>query len=59
MSTTLCQYSKTCSIFQGQEKTCNTPLTLFKNVFCQRGYKGWNNCDRYLKLSEASNDHPK
>lgn len=50
MTVNLCQYIKTCPIYQGMEDLNGTPLVIYKNVFCNRGYKGWNNCERYLKL---------
>jgi hypothetical protein len=48
MSANLCQYTKTCPIFQGKEETNGTPLTIYKNVFCNRGSRGWNNCEHFL-----------
>jgi hypothetical protein len=49
MSTNCCQYIKTCTIYMGKEETISTPLTVYKNVFCKRGLKGWNNCKKYLE----------
>ena len=46
-----CQFAKECPLFQGKEKT-KIELSLFRNVFCNRGYKGWKNCDRYVELTE-------
>jgi len=46
-----CQFAEECSLFQGEEKT-KIPLPIFRNVFCNRGMKGWKNCDRYSDLSE-------
>ena len=44
----ICQYRIECPVFQGKEATNGTPLSLYKNVFCNRGPKGWNNCEQYL-----------
>jgi len=45
----ICPYIKECPIFQGKVATNGIPLTLYKNVFCNRGAKGWNNCEQYLE----------
>jgi len=49
-----CQFATECSLFQGKEKT-KIPLPLFRNVFCNRGMKGWKNCDRYGEFIERKN----
>lgn len=41
-----CHFANECSLFQGKEKT-KIPLSIFRNVFCNRGMKGWKNCDKY------------
>jgi hypothetical protein len=43
----LCQYAKLCPVYQGKEETDGTSLPIYKNVFCNRGYKGWGNCEKY------------
>jgi hypothetical protein len=45
-----CQYSKECPVFKGDATTNGIPLALYKNVFCNRGAKGWNNCEQYLEF---------
>ncbi len=50
MIASICQYAKDCPIFQGKENASKIPLRLYQNVFCKRGSKGWNNCERYHKL---------
>jgi len=47
-----CKFAKDCPIFKGEEKVIDTPLPVFRNVFCNRGIKGWTNCNRYNKLTE-------
>lgn len=48
MAANLCQYYNTCPIYQGTEETIGTPLAIYKNVFCNRGFKGWNNCKQFM-----------
>jgi hypothetical protein len=57
MSTNLCQYIKTCPIYQGKQETNGAPLALYKNVFCNRGYKGWENCEHYLEYNLNSKNN--
>lgn len=47
-----CRYAKECPIFNGEEKISETPLTIFRNVFCNRGIKGWKNCERFNQLEK-------
>ncbi len=49
-----CKFAEDCPRFSGEEKTVDTPLAVFRNVFCNRGMKGWKNCDRYNKLNEEN-----
>lgn len=49
MSVNLCPYIKTCPVYQGKKETNGIPLELYKNVFCNRGIKGWENCKYYLE----------
>lgn len=49
MSESLCQYAKSCSFYQGEEDTNGIPLTLYRNIFCRRGFKGWKGCGKYLE----------
>ncbi|WP_340112335.1 hypothetical protein [Maribellus mangrovi] len=53
-----CQFAAECPIFQGEEET-KIELSLFRNVFCNRGYKGWKNCDRYLELTKQKENNEK
>ncbi len=47
MAENICQYTKTCPIYQGTQEIKISNLTIHKNVFCKRGFKGWNNCEQY------------
>lgn len=49
MFESLCQYAKSCPIYKGEEDTNGIPLTLYKNVFCRRGFKGWKGCNKFLE----------
>lgn len=43
----LCQFAKECPVYQGDLIIDKISPFLLKNVFCNRGYKGWSNCERY------------
>ncbi len=45
----VCPYAKNCEIYLGQKAVETSPLLIYKNVFCRRGAKGWNNCMYYIK----------
>lgn len=46
----VCKYAKDCSVYQNTNKNIKNPIYLVRNVFCNRGLKGWSNCKRYLAL---------
>ncbi|GAF05280.1 hypothetical protein JCM21142_94007 [Saccharicrinis fermentans DSM 9555 = JCM 21142] len=50
----LCKYTKTCPVFKGEVAINGTPLSIYRNVFCRRGDKGWNNCEQYLEFKVNS-----
>lgn len=52
-----CQFAKECPIFLGELKVSETPLLIFRNVFCNRGLKGWKNCKRFNELSNNNNNY--
>ncbi len=57
----LCSHHKICEVYQGQTISDDYKLTIHKNVFCHRGYKGWRNCNRYLIFENTvhtSNTNP-
>lgn len=43
----LCQFSKSCPVYQGTLVIDQISPFLLKNVFCNRGFKGWRNCERF------------
>lgn len=43
----LCPFAKECPVYHGHIQIKNISLHLIKNVFCNRGEKGWTNCNRY------------
>jgi len=48
-----CKYAGECPVYQNEIKTLGKPIYLIRNVFCNRGHKGWNNCKRYLALEQG------
>lgn len=47
-----CRFADECPVYKGEIKKLGTPLFLIKNVFCNRGIKGWKNCKRFQLLEE-------
>lgn len=43
-----CKFSKDCAIYHGVESIA-MDLMIYRNVFCNRGPKGWNNCKKYIE----------
>ena len=43
----ICKYAEKCIIFKKGIPDNDHPKYLIHNVFCKRGYKGWNACKRY------------
>lgn len=48
-----CKYAKGCSVYQDKNNGLKKPVFLVRNVFCNRGSKGWNNCLRFLEYEEG------
>ena len=48
----LCKYASECPVYNGQVEDLRTPHFLIRNVFCNRGIKGWKNCKRFVLLEE-------
>ncbi|HKJ79444.1 MAG TPA: hypothetical protein VKA10_07910 [Prolixibacteraceae bacterium] len=49
----LCKYSKECSVYGGKNTEIEKPLFIIKNVFCNRGQKGWSNCKRFILYEQG------
>jgi hypothetical protein len=47
----LCKYYGECPVYKNENKSLNKPVYIVRNVFCNRGEKGWKNCKRH-KLYE-------
>lgn len=47
-----CRYAETCPLFHGVGIPGNMTQTLYRNVFCYRGLKGWANCSKYKAFEE-------
>ncbi len=56
MAVNICQYTHTCPIYQGTKEIKVSSLSIYKNVFCHRGIKGWNNCEQYLIFSKETKE---
>ncbi len=48
-----CKYAGECPVFKGTLKVKEHPLFLLRNVFCNRGRKGWQNCTRFNMLESG------
>lgn len=53
----LCPYSSECPVYQEKLIIEGVSSFLLKNVFCNRGQKGWKNCERF-KLADAGQEVP-
>lgn len=53
----LCPYSKDCPVYQEEMQIKGISTFLIKNVFCNRGHKGWKNCERF-KLYDDGQEVP-
>ena len=53
----LCPYAKECPVYQEELLIKRTSPFLIKNVFCNRGHKGWKNCERF-NLAEDGQEVP-
>ncbi len=52
-----CKYAEQCNIYLGKTEVTGNKLTIYKNVFCHRGERGWQNCKEYLiKNNQGTND---
>ncbi|MBN2635188.1 MAG: hypothetical protein JXR61_02880 [Prolixibacteraceae bacterium] len=49
----LCKYAKNCPVYQNEIADLNKPIMIIRNVFCNRGIKGWTNCARFNALEEG------
>lgn len=49
----LCRYSGECSVYNDENDKIQKPLFIIKNVFCNRGHKGWSNCKRFIMYEQG------
>lgn len=49
-----CGYAEECPVYQGKTEVNEMPLHLLRNVFCNRGQKGWKNCARFRLLEQGA-----
>lgn len=52
-----CKYADSCTLFQGKGLPENMTRTLWRNVFCYRGMKGWTNCETYHTFEKENTSH--
>ncbi|GEM_PF-758159 len=50
---TRCRFADKCPVFNGEEVLSDIPLQLYRNVFCYRGLKGWNNCKKFIDFDNS------
>jgi hypothetical protein len=48
-----CGYAEECPVYKGKTEVKEMPLHLLRNVFCNRGNKGWKNCARFNLLEQG------
>jgi len=53
----LCPFAKECPVYHGRIQVEDISLHLIKNVFCNRGKRGWMNCNRY-RIAIIGDDIP-
>jgi hypothetical protein len=49
----LCKYAGECTVYQNENDRIEKPIFLVKNVFCNRGFKGWTNCKRFRMYEQG------
>jgi hypothetical protein len=54
-----CKYADECPVYNGTEKVSETPLPIFRNVFCNRGMRGWKNCETFEKFTTMESENIK
>ena len=52
----VCIYTNICSVYNGESDINGTPLHVHRNVFCNRGNRGWNNCRLYTKFKTQNSE---
>jgi len=53
-----CGYAEECPVYRGETEVKDISLHLLRNVFCNRGKKGWSNCSRYTLLERGAEAGP-
>lgn len=47
-----CKYANECLVYKGEIDTKVSSTTIIRNVFCNRGIKGWSNCKKFQALEQ-------
>lgn len=50
----LCKYAQQCNVYNNDNSRLEKPVFLIRNVFCNRGPRGWNNCLRFAAYEQAN-----
>jgi len=51
-----CKYTDRCPLYAGEGLPANISLTIYRNVYCYRGKKGWSNCDKFHEFEKERLD---
>lgn len=54
----LCKYAGKCPVYKKEVTIKDKPIYIIRNVFCNRGQKGWQNCARYLSYESGNELSP-
>ncbi len=49
----MCMYAKECPVYNNSNDKTDKPVFIIRNVFCNRGARGWNNCLRFLSCQQG------
>ncbi len=52
-----CRFASECPVYKGEIRVDSMPKYLYRNVFCERGERGWKNCEHYVKYSESESSN--
>lgn len=52
-----CRYADHCPLYNGIGIPENMTRSIWRNVFCYRGLKGWTNCEKYKVFKEELSSH--
>jgi len=47
-----CPFTGSCELYQGSGLPENSNLTVWRNVFCSAGIRGWKKCKQYQQFEK-------